>query len=128
MAGPTGFITGTPTAGGAFSVVVKVTDGTVSPTKTFPLTVSITALTITSADKLMNDLPANTVALKRDALKVALQAFSYYPYQTGQFVVDYAPGSGGAKLKLDGPMGKRDFEVYWHPFGSSEVAKDADSH
>lgn len=57
MAGPTGFITGTPTAGGAFSVVVKVTDGTVSPTKTFPLTVSITALTITSA----NPLPQGTV-------------------------------------------------------------------
>jgi hypothetical protein len=85
------------------------------------------ALRITSADKLLDDLPANTVALKRDALKVALQAFSYYPYETGQFVVDYTPGNGGAKLKLNGPAGKRDFEIYWHPFGSSEVAKDADS-
>jgi hypothetical protein len=66
--------------------------------------------------------------LKRDALKVILQAFSYYPYETGQFIVDYSPGNGGAKLKLNGPAGKRDFEVYWHPFGSSEVAKDADSH
>jgi hypothetical protein len=86
------------------------------------------ALKIESADRLLNDLPANTVALKRDALKVILQAFSYYPYETGQFVVDYSPGNGGAKLKLNGPAGKRDFEVYWHPFGSSEVAKDADSH
>ncbi len=58
---------------------------------------------ITSADHLVNDLPANTVALKRDALKIALQAFSYYPYETGQFIVDYSPGNGGAKLKLDGP-------------------------
>jgi len=86
------------------------------------------ALKITSADHLVNDLPANAVALKRDALKIALQAFSYYPYETGQFIVDYSPGNGGAKLKLNGPMGKRDFEVYWHPFGGSEVAKDADNH
>jgi hypothetical protein len=86
------------------------------------------ALKIESADRLLNDLPANTVALKRDALKVILQAFSYYPYETGQFVVDYSPGNGGAKLQLNGPAGKRDFEVDWHPFGSSEVAKDADSH
>jgi hypothetical protein len=85
-------------------------------------------LRIQSADRLLNNLPADTVALKRAAMKIAVQALSFYPYNTGQFVVDYAPATGSAKLKLDGPMGKRDFEVYWHPFGGSEVAKDADSH
>jgi hypothetical protein len=85
-------------------------------------------LRIQSADRLVDDLPAGTTALKRDALKIAVQAFAYYPYQTGQFVVNYSPAVGNAMLKLVGPSGKRNFEVYWHPFAGSEVAKDSDSH
>ncbi len=85
-------------------------------------------LRIQSADRLLNDLPADTTAFKRAAAKIAVQALSYYPYKTGQFVVNYTPAEGDARLNLDGPMGKRKFEVYWHPFAGSEVAKDADSH
>ena len=85
-------------------------------------------LRIQSADRLLNDLPANSSAFKKAALKIAVQALSYYPYRSGQFVVNYTAAEGDAKLKLDGPMGRRNFEVYWHPFGGSEVAKDTDSH
>jgi hypothetical protein len=85
-------------------------------------------LKVPSADRLLNDLPPKTTALKRDALKILLQAFSYYPYHSGSFKVNYTAASGSAKLKLDSPAGARDFEVYWHPFGGSEVAKDAESH
>jgi hypothetical protein len=86
------------------------------------------ALTIESTNRLAADLPASMIGIKRDALKLALQAFDYYPYTTGNFVVNYQPGNGGATLKLDGPKGRRDFSVYWHPFGRSEVAKAEDSH
>ncbi len=85
-------------------------------------------LKIQSADRLMNDLPGNSSAYKKAAVKIAIQALSYYPYNTGQFLVNYTPAEGDAKLKLDGPMGKRNFEVYWHPFAGSEVAKDSDTH
>jgi hypothetical protein len=86
------------------------------------------ALTIQSVDRLVNDLPASMTGVRRDAIKLALQAFTYYPYSDGQFVVDYRPGNGGATLKLNGPVGRRDFAIYWHPFVSSEVAKATDSH
>jgi hypothetical protein len=85
-------------------------------------------LRIQSADRLINDLPANSNAFKKAALKIAVQALSFYPYNNGQFTVNYTPTEGNAKLKLDGPMGRRNFEVYWHPFAASEVAKNSDSH
>jgi hypothetical protein len=85
-------------------------------------------LKITSIDRLINDLPESMAALKRQALKIGLGALQYYAYDTGSFNVDYTPASGDAKLKLGGPSGKRDFEVYWHPFGGSEVAKDSENH
>jgi hypothetical protein len=86
------------------------------------------ALKIQAVDRLVNDLPATMAPLKRDALKLALQAFTYYPYTDGQFLVDYRPGDGGATLKLNSPVGRRDFAIYWHPFGRSEVAKAGDTH
>ena len=85
-------------------------------------------LKIQSVDELIKRIPADMISVKRDAMKIALQAFAVYPYTTGQLKLDYAPGDGVATLKLDGGYGKRDFEVYWHPFGASEVAKGTDSH
>ena len=85
-------------------------------------------LRITSIDKWVKDIPATMAPLKQAALKIGLKAFEYYAYNDGSFNVDYTPETGSAKLKLDGPSGKRDFQVYWHPFGASEVAKDAENH
>jgi hypothetical protein len=85
-------------------------------------------LKITSVDDLVKRIPADMTTLKKDSLKIALQAFALYPYTSGQLQVNYTPGDGVATLKLDGGYGKRDFEVYWHPFGTSEVAKATDSH
>jgi len=82
------------------------------------------ALKLTSVDDLMNRLPAGVTGTRRDALKLLLTSFATYPYHTGVFRVDYKPGDGGASLHLDGPVGKRDFTVAWHPIASSEVAKD----
>lgn len=85
-------------------------------------------LKIQSIDTLLNRLPPDMIPLKRDAIKIALQAFALYPYSSGRLQVNYSPGDGGATLKLDGEYGKRDFQVYWHPFGGSEVAKATVSH
>jgi hypothetical protein len=124
LAGKYGTLTGT--INGKISVTGKGTDiqkcaGTLTLDKPGELKV-------TSADRLLNDLPPSMTGIKTDALKVLLQAFSEYPYTTGGFEVNYSPGNGDAKLHLDGPMGRRHFEVYWHPFVGSEVAKNSDSH
>jgi hypothetical protein len=85
-------------------------------------------LKIQSVDNLIQRIPADMTSMKRDAMKLALQAFAVYPYTTGELKLDYAPGDGVATLKLDGAYGKRDFSVYWHPFGASEVANGTDTH
>lgn len=84
-------------------------------------------LKITSINELLSRLPADMISLKRDAIKLSLQAFAVYPYTSGKLQLDYAPGNGSATLKLGGAYGKRDFEIYWHPFESSKVAKAADN-
>jgi hypothetical protein len=85
-------------------------------------------LKITSVDDLVKRIPADTTPLKRDAMKLALQAFAIYPYTTGKLQVNYSPGDGEATLKLEGAYGKRDFGIYWHPLATSEVAKTTESH
>ena len=85
-------------------------------------------LKIQSIDELIKRIPADMTAVKRDAMKIALQAFAVYPYTSGQLLLNYTPGDGVATLKLDGGYGKRDFSVYWHPFGASEVANGTDTH
>ena len=84
-------------------------------------------LEIKSIDELQQRIPANTIGLKRDAMKLALNAFKFYPYQTGELKIDYTPGNGKGTLQLQGPYGKRDFGIYWHPFATSKVAKDDDN-
>jgi len=85
-------------------------------------------LRITALDKWVKNLPATMAPLKQQALKIGADALSYYKYDAGSFNVDYTPETGSAALKLNGPSGKRDFEVYWQPFDGSKVAKDGESH
>jgi hypothetical protein len=85
-------------------------------------------LQIQSIDDLINRIPADTTALKRDAMKIALKALQFYPYQTGVVQLDYTPGNGEGTLKLEGKYGKRDFGVYWHPFETSKVARNDETH
>lgn len=85
-------------------------------------------LRISALDKWVKDLPPSMAQLKKQALKIGASALSYYAYETGSFNVDYTPATGSAALKLDGPSGKRDFSIYWHPFDGSEVAKAGETH
>ena len=86
---------------------------------------------IKSLDDLLGELPADTSALKRDTLKIAIQALETYPYSFGQVKLDYTNNNGVGTLILDGPDGHRQFDMYLHPWvdpnTSSKVAKDGDN-
>jgi hypothetical protein len=77
-------------------------------------------LQIKSMQDLMDRIPPDMIALKRDAIKLAINSFQTYPFESGQFKVDYKPTGGVGSLKLDGPVGKRLFEVYLHPYSLTE--------
>ena len=86
-------------------------------------------LEIHSADDLMKRLPGTAGSLQNQALRLAVNAFRSYPYQTGSVKIDYKPEGGVADLQLAGPVGKRDFSVYLHPYdeGTSKVANTVDT-
>jgi hypothetical protein len=81
-------------------------------------------LEIKSMDELLDRLPADTIKLKQDALKIAISAFQTYPYDHGRLTIDYKPTGGLSALKLDGPRGQRNFEVYLHPWSLSDNSGD----
>jgi hypothetical protein len=81
-------------------------------------------LEIKSMDGLLDRLPADMIALKRDALKLAISAFQTYPYDQGRLKIGYTPAGGVSTLKLDGPRGARQFEVYFHPWTLSDNSGD----
>jgi len=64
-------------------------------------------------------------SLKDQFSKIAVDAFRTYPYQSGIFKIDYKPNGGTGILKLNGPNGKRSFEMYWHPHDESDSSKVA---
>jgi hypothetical protein len=77
---------------------------------------------IKSLDDLLKRLPADTSSLKRDSLKIAIQALETYPYSFGELKLDYNPDGGVGSLILDGPDGHRQFDLYLHPFVPSEAS------
>lgn len=77
-------------------------------------------LEIKSMNDLIDRLPTDMIALKRDAAKLAINAFRDYPYDSGTLKIDYTPKGGMSTLALDGPVGKRQFDVALHPYALSE--------
>lgn len=80
-------------------------------------------LEIKSMDELLNRIPADMISLKRDALKLAINAFKTYPYDHGFLKLDYKPTGGQSTLQLEGPVGKRQFDVILHPYRVTDTAK-----
>ena len=78
-------------------------------------------LEIKSMDDLINRIPPGMIAIKRDALKLAINAFQTYPYNSGELKVNYTDKGGGSTLLLQGPLGKRQFDVYLHPYALSDA-------
>jgi hypothetical protein len=81
-------------------------------------------LQIKSMAALLDRIPADMISLKRDALKIAINAFQSYPYTSGQLTLNYRPSGGLSSLKLDGPLGKREFDIALHPYQLSDNAGD----
>ena len=77
-------------------------------------------LKIKSLEELLQRLPPDTIALKRDALKLVIDSFDTYPYTSGKLTLNYSPQGGASQLWLDGPRGSRDFQVVLHPYNLTE--------
>ena len=82
-------------------------------------------LEIKSLDNFLKDMPVK-LTLKDQAVKLAVESFRTYPYETGELKINYTPAGGTGELNLVSPLGGRKFEVDWHPYESSKVAKGAD--
>ena len=80
-------------------------------------------LEIKSMDDLIDRLPTDWITLKRDAAKIAINAFRDYPYTSGTLKLDYKPTGGTSTLRLEGPVGSRQFDVALHPFTLSDNAE-----
>ena len=85
-------------------------------------------LEINSVEDLMKRLPGDAQSLKNQAMKIGLEAFRVYPYQTGALNLDYTPAGGSALLKLEGPRGKREFSVFLHPFPETSKIANAEEN
>lgn len=73
-------------------------------------------LKIKSMGELLNRLPPDTIAMKRQALQLVIDSFDTYPYDSGKLTLNYSPGGGLSELHLDGPRGSRTFQVALHPY------------
>jgi hypothetical protein len=79
-------------------------------------------LKIKSMEDLLNRLPPDTLALKRQALKLVIDSFDTYPYDSGKLTLNYTPAGGASELALTGPRGSRDFQVAFHPWNPASNA------
>jgi hypothetical protein len=85
-------------------------------------------LEIHSVDDLIQRLPGQAGSLEQNAMKLGLESFKTYPYNSGDLKVNYTPDGGVGTFLLTGPLGKRSFEVHLHPYDeSSKVAKAEDA-
>ncbi len=73
-----------------------------------------------SMDGLLDRLPPDTIALKRQALQLAIDSFKQYPYRSGQVKIDYKPTGGTGSLRLNSPLGERLFQINYHPYTVTE--------
>ncbi len=78
-------------------------------------------LKIKSMEDLLKELPPDMIALKRQALKLVIDSFDTYPYDSGKLTLNYSPGGGESSLHLDGPLGSRNFSVVLHPYNLSDA-------
>jgi hypothetical protein len=78
-------------------------------------------LEIKSMNDLINRIPPDMLQIKKDALKLAINAFKTYPYDSGLLTINYKPQGGLSSLHLDGPLGARDFAVFLHPYPGADL-------
>jgi hypothetical protein len=83
-------------------------------------------LQLKSLDSLLSRLPGQPTLLREQATKIAVDALSTYPYQHGELKIDYKPAGGMGSLSLSSTSGERHLDMFWHPYGSPEVAVAGD--
>jgi hypothetical protein len=69
---------------------------------------------IYAIDTLLEKMPAGWSPLKKSMAQVVLEAFRTYPFDSGTLNLRYQPPESMGELLLQGPSGKRRFEVLWH--------------
>jgi hypothetical protein len=79
-------------------------------------------LQIKSMEELLNRLPPSMLGMERQAIKLAIDSFDTYPYDSGKLTLHYSPQGGASQLWLDGPRGSRNFQVVLHPYSLSADA------
>ena len=80
-----------------------------------------------SLDDLINRIPKDMITIKRDAIKIAVEAFKTYPYDKGVLKLEYKPTGGMSTLRLTGPLGTRQFEVALHPYNLTDGSEAGNS-
>jgi hypothetical protein len=81
-------------------------------------------LEIKSMNDLLDRIPADWITIKKDAVKIAINSFRTYPYDSGSLTIGYKPTGGTSTLLLQGPLGKRQFDVVLHPYSLSDDGGD----
>lgn len=70
-------------------------------------------------DDLLDRIPQEWTSLKRDSMRIALEALRDFRYQNGAGDFWFADGQGIFDLKLHGPLGSRTFQTVLHADATS---------
>ena len=111
----TGLISGTPTAGGSFTVTVGAKDAVQSATKAYQLTIALPALPAMT----ITGLPAAAPPATQPAMSISLSA-AYSLDLTGVVTLTFAPASGSDDPAVQFTSGGRsvDFQI---PAGTTQA-------
>ncbi len=86
-------------------------------------------LEVKSFDDMLKEMKL-PLSMKDQGIKLAIESFRTYPYKQGELNIAYKPDGGKGTLKLTSPEGRRQFDIYWHPYEAKEtsrVAKEEDN-
>lgn len=72
------------------------------------------SLEVVAVDDLLQKLPEEWYPAKRDAARIALEAFRNYDYTQGRCSFSYGPPDSSIDLQFQGKQGKREFAIDWH--------------
>jgi hypothetical protein len=74
---------------------------------------------IRKIDDLLARIPEEWAALKKSAMRLALENMRDFDYDHAGGTISFAGGQGEIDLKLQGPLGSRKFSTYLHAAGST---------
>ncbi len=78
---------------------------------------------IVSVESILKKYPVLGNQIKQAAVQLLADSLKLYPYTSGEINMLYTPALGEGHLRLSGPRGKRDFDVFFHPHPASKDDK-----